>query len=322
MPNTDLSLSTLESIEFWRRLNPHLHITGQPFRADESKYELNPDQQSRIRCQMIEDGYFLTQPIIKAAETDLLRNLIIGLHERGIMPLFAAVYDEFWQALHRLSRLLLPILGGGYRLVPDFWIWHVAADDSVSGWAPHRDGAFSPTNMRADGTPTLCTAWIALSDVDTGTSCIYVLPRKYDALFQDFARKKFGQPGITDVEQIPLPLNRIRALPARAGSIMGWDQNLLHWGSGSSRWASGPRISMGVYYQAVDTQPTGRPFDGPQRTYIDYENPACRLTLDDRLCILANIMDTYGPKLDRGEVHEPHYGPLFQAFRAKWKRGA
>lgn len=319
MKTSDLSLEILGRAEFWRQLNPHLHITDQPFIVNETAYELAPETQTRVRQQMIEDGYFLTPPIIKDDETALLCNLALRLHQRGVMPLFAAMYDEFWQTTHRLRKLLTPILGPDYRLIPDFWIWHVAADDNVCGWSPHRDGAFIDGNIRADGTPTLCTAWIALSDVETSNSCIYILPRKYDALFQDFVRKKFGQPGIPNAEQTPLPLSRVRALPAKAGSIIGWDQNLLHWGSGSSQWATGPRISIGVYYQASDAQITGRPFDSSQRIHIDYDNPACRLTLQDRLTILANIMDTYSPKLDKGEVVEPHYGPLFQSFRDKWK---
>jgi len=298
---------------------PALHTTDTPFENQRISHELSPELQVHLRKQMIEDGYFQLPPILNDEETSLLRNLVMQLHQKGIMPIFSAIYDEFWQTLHRLQGLLAPILGPGYRLMPDFWVWHVEADDKVAGWGPHRDGNQVPTNIRNDGTPTLCTAWITLTDVDTTNSCIYLLPRKYDSVFQDFVRRKFGQPGIPNADQIPLPLNRIRALPARAGSILGWDQNMLHWGSGSSQWASGPRISIGIYYLAADTPLMGRPFDYTHRLYIDYENPACRLTLKDRLTIIANIMDTYANKLEKDEVHEPHYGSTFRAFRERWK---
>lgn len=322
MNDAEQSLDRIETPEYWLELMPTLRITDTPFNSNLPAHELSPELQTRLRRQMIEDGYFQLPPILDEDETALLRNSIMQLHQKGIMPIFASVYDEYWQALCRLRGLLTPILGHGYRLVPDFWVWYVEADDKVSGWGPHRDGAQVASNMRNDGTPTLCTAWIALTDVDTANSCIYLLPRKYDAVFQDFVRRKFGQPGIPNPEQIPLPLNRIRALPTQAGSILGWDQNMLHWGSGSSQWASSPRISIGIYYQAKDVQLPCRPFDAARRIHVDYENPDCRLTLEDRLTIIANNMDTYAPNLDKGEAHEPHFGPTFRAFRERWQWSA
>lgn len=319
MHDAEQSLKHLGSTAFWHELMPVLHITDTPFENQHIGHELSPELQTRLRKQMIDDGYFQLPPILDEEETLLLRNLVLQLHQENIMPIFAAVYDEFWQTLQRLRGLLTPVLGAGYRLVPDFWVWHVEADDNVAGWGPHRDGDQVATNMRSDGTPTLCTAWITLTDVDTTNSCIYLLPRKYDAVFQDFVRRKFGQPGIPNPEQIPLPLNRVRALPARAGSILGWDQNMLHWGSGSSQWAAGPRISVGIYYLAADAPLAGRPFDDTHRIHIEYEDPTCRLTLKDRLTIIANDMDTYANKLERDKVHEPHYGPTFRAFRERWK---
>ena len=52
-----------------------------------------------------------------------------------------------------------------------------------------------------------------------------------------------------------VPLEDIRALPAKAGSIVCWSTSLLHWGARSSRRATQPRISMATYYQSRDVPP-------------------------------------------------------------------
>jgi hypothetical protein len=47
-------------------------------------------------------------------------------------------------------------------------------------------------------------------------------------------------------------LQDVRALPAQAGSVLAWNQYVLHWGSAASKWADGPRMSTGIYVQAGD----------------------------------------------------------------------
>ncbi len=41
----------------------------------------------------------------------------------------------------------------------------------------------------------------------------------------------------------------------RAGSILAWNQYLLHWGGSCSKWAQNPRISSGIYFQSADVEP-------------------------------------------------------------------
>jgi hypothetical protein len=47
-------------------------------------------------------------------------------------------------------------------------------------------------------------------------------------------------------------LQDIRALPTKAGAVLGWNEYALHWGSRSSRWADGPRISLTARFQSRD----------------------------------------------------------------------
>jgi len=315
---SNLNLSDIENIEFWRSLNPGLNISDTPFQNNTAPCTLDPDMQSRLRQQMIDEGYFQTPEVLNKNDISVLRDVVVKLNSGNIMPLFAALYDEFWILLHSLRDTFTPFLQNDYRLVPDFWIWHIDADDQSSGWKPHRDGSMEFDSIRDDGTPTLCTAWIALSDIETSNSCMYVLPRKYDVIFQDFARKRAGVPGIENAKDVPIPLTRIRALPINAGAIIGWDTNLFHWGSGSSKWAIDPRISIGVYYQAADAKETGKPFNSEKKCFVDYSKPDFELTFENRLVIIANIINNYAHKFDiDGEV-EKGFTAEIKSFQEKW----
>lgn len=309
----------IESVEFWKSLYGDSSITEFPFsKAD--KYSLDDNSKIRMRNQIIEDGYFQTDTVIAKAEILKLRMIVEALHRHGVMPLFVSVYDEFWGLLYKLREIFSPILLDGYRLVPDFWVWYVGIGEHETGWKPHRDGNLEPGSIRDDGTPRLCTAWIPLTDVTTDNSCMYVLPRKYDAVFQDFIRRRMGLKGVANAMSIPMPLNRIRALPVDAGAILGWDTNLLHWGSGSSKWASDPRISIGVYYEAEDSPPYGVEFDEKGRNYIDYENSNCKLTFENRLTIIANILTAYIGKFDiQGEL-DPFLTDSVREFHLAWSK--
>ena len=309
----------IETVDFWRTLCADSTITEYPF-SEADIYSLDDNSKTRMRNQMVEDGYFQVDAVIAKSEILKLRMIVESLHRRGVMPLFASVYDEFWSLLYKLREIFSPVLLDGYRLVPDFWVWYVGVGDHMTGWKPHRDGNLEPDSIRNDGTPRLCTAWIPLTDVTTHNSCMYVLPRKYDAVFQHFIRRKMGLKGIENAMSIPMPLNRIRALPVDMGGILGWDANLLHWGSGSSKWAAGPRISIGVYYEAVDSTPYGVEFDEKGRNYIDYENSDCRLTFENRLAIIANILATYIGKFDmQGEV-DPFLTDSVREFHLAWRK--
>src|SRR5207244_2616081 len=86
----------------------------------------------------------------------------------------------------------------------------------ASGWPPHCDDANRPNRV---------TVWIPLSDATLDNGCMYVVPRDRAAADAD-AR-----------------LQACRALPAAAGSILGWNFDVLHWGSTCTR-PGEPRIAI------------------------------------------------------------------------------
>lgn len=64
---------------------------------------------------------------------------------------------------------------------------------------------------------------------------------------------------------MPANLQDVRALPAKPGDVLGWNQAILHWGARSSRRATEPRISFACEFQRGDVEPYNRPLLDPQQ---------------------------------------------------------
>jgi hypothetical protein len=267
------------SPDFWRGLCPQLTISSEPFADLPSPLPLKAKESSQLVDQIVEEGYFQTAPLFSSDEIQPLAAAVSAVVDQGYPPLFATVYDEPWKLLAALGNVLNPILGAGFRVIPDFWLWHVAADPRHSGWAPHRDAQY-PNTLRPDGRPTLLTIWIPFTDATPLNSCIYVLPLPRDPNY----------PRNIQARTIDLPQD-VRALPAKAGSILGWNQYLLHWGSRSCRRAGQPRISWGIYFQSGDVplfDPLARKLRGP-------------LTFEERLAFIGTAIARYA-----GQSTLPH----------------
>lgn len=236
----------LEDINFWRRLNPELCISDNPFDKSLPDFDLNQSESARCKRQVTEEGYLQTGPMLPG---QLVRKLSFGIKQvfrLGVPGPFAFVYDEYWQVLNCFSKLLVPILGENYRFIPDFWAWHIVKQDSARGWSPHRDHQHGKNTLNKDGSPQLLTLWIPLTDATPLNSCMYVLPTHLDPNYPDNIDKQ-------TVEHDQLQC--VRALPAKAGSVLGWNSYVIHWGGQSSQWAEEPRISIGIYYQSKEIEP-------------------------------------------------------------------
>jgi hypothetical protein len=55
-------------------------------------------------------------------------------------------------------------------------------------------------------------------------------------------------------DELRLLLQGTRALPAHPGAAMGWNHQLIHWGS-VSRGQTGPRISIGLEFLSNGAEP-------------------------------------------------------------------
>lgn len=240
-------LRDAHEILFWRTLNPDLSIGDTPL-ASMPACALAQDpvlaaSVSRLAAATRREGYFHAPPIIDPLRAARLARVIDGLMQRGIPPVFCLVYDEFWQMFAGLDPVLRTLLGQDYCMMPtDIWAWHVSAHDGATGWGPHRDLP-RPDAVRADGLPRLLNVWLPLTDVSPDNACMYVLPAHLDPNFPE--RVDGGEFSLKDWQNI-------RALPARAGSPLGWNTQVLHWGGRSSGRAAMPRISVGIYFHSAD----------------------------------------------------------------------
>ena len=104
-------------------------------------------------------------------------------------------------------------------------------------------------SFRGDGTPKYATAWVALTDASPDNSCLYFIPRGADPGYtagDDCAA--VASLGGGDALRACLPtaeaMQRIRAVPAAAGSAVLFSHRTFHWGSAGRRGCTAPRVAM------------------------------------------------------------------------------
>ncbi|MBX9671382.1 MAG: phytanoyl-CoA dioxygenase family protein [Candidatus Obscuribacterales bacterium] len=239
------------SPDYWLKLNPDLHIEGKDVGSPWKPVEIGAKDLSNMTLDMVGDGYFTTSPLLDLEEVAILADAVEVLWADRWPTVFAMVYDEFWQVYQRASGLLEHMLGPGYKQLANYWVYYVANEKGSSGWAPHRDRAQMHT-IRSDGRPNSMTIWIALTDATPLNGCMYVLPASFDPNYPH-SPGTFAVPNVQDV----------RALPASAGSILSWNESLIHWGGRSSDKGSGPRISVACAFQRGDVDPYETPVLDP-----------------------------------------------------------
>lgn len=108
-------------------------------------------------------------------DVDALTRAALCLESHDYPPNFLLAYDEAWQLMQQVSRLVQDATNGN-ETTSHIFAWLVNAGQR--GFAPHRD--HQPDDIRQsfrkDGTPRSVSSWIALTDATPGTSCLYVVP--------------------------------------------------------------------------------------------------------------------------------------------------
>ena len=233
---------------FWRMLNPYMTISERPLASQPARVRVEPSVVARAARQIVDEGYLHTPPLLSPARVDALRRATLRVVEAGFPSGFVCVYDEFYQAFEGLDDLFAPLLGERYLMVLQrLWTYFIPAGDPGYGmWtaaAPHRDALGPDLRVMARDAPSVINVWIPITDVGPIDSCIYAVPAPGDP---DYYSANRG------VRPERIRLQDVRALPAPAGSVLGWSTHLAHWGSRSSRFATGPRVSVTVYFQRGD----------------------------------------------------------------------
>jgi hypothetical protein len=218
-----------------------------------------------VAATLWREGYLACAPVIPAALIARCHDAIELVRAAGAPPLAAFVFDAPWELAAALAAHAEAAFAGEARLLPAFWAWRVDGDDAgaARGWDPHRD--HPGLDLDDEGRPQAIALWVPLTDATADNGCMYVVPAPWDP--------QYGNPRATAEVMF---LQSIRALPARAGAVLGWTSRLLHWGA-MARPGSPPRISISFEYQAATAPPVERetfplgwiPAAGERRGLID-----------------------------------------------------
>jgi ectoine hydroxylase-related dioxygenase (phytanoyl-CoA dioxygenase family) len=231
---------------YWQELNPKLSVGVEPPAEHTETSPLDSRQRSELLKRFDQEGYFQARPLLSKSIVEAMREGVEVLRKEQWPPVFAFVYDQLWQAARTpsLVQLLSEVLGPGYKQNSNAWCHYVAPNKGSSGWSPHIDGYNMPNRL---------SVWIPFSEATLENGCMYVVPQdRVPETVGDFSK-------LTNISRAELQalLQSSRALPAPAGSILGWHFQLIHWGSTAGR-AEHPRISMAVEFIAKHAEPINR----------------------------------------------------------------
>jgi len=241
------SLDKLQDPEFWRELNPALSVTEHLDPGQREPLDPGARESAEYVTRMQTEGYFSTRPLLNKDRMAAMAGGAANILEAGGHELWTLVYDEFWLTLKEISSVLDPILGKDHRIVPMPYVNFINPGTENAGFGVHRDRFDHP--VTPNGLPTVVTAWIALTDATPDRACLYVLPASFDPNFPNNLR-----------ELAVNNLQDIRAVPVEAGSVICFNQAIMHWGGRSSPRAEGPRISFAFEFEraniALPREPT------------------------------------------------------------------
>ena len=237
---------------YWRRVDPDCSIEGGAPATPVESDPLSGEEFARQLEQLQTQGYFKIEKLFDPALLERMRVCVERLRAERWPPVFTYVYDEFWHIVRSpsLRRLLTGFFGTGYRQNSNVWTYYVAAVTGASGWPPHSD------SDDRDSTAHI-TTWIPLAEATADNGCMYVIPR--GSIPATVPPHWCDITSITR-DELRQMLQGTKALPAKPGAIMGWNHQLIHWGSIASGRTT-PRISLGLEFTKDGTEP--RPSELP-----------------------------------------------------------
>ncbi|WP_025898118.1 phytanoyl-CoA dioxygenase family protein [Sneathiella glossodoripedis] len=230
--------------EDWLKICPHLTI-GTPFGDPCLSFDENELEQ--IAAGLHQRGYFSVPGRFERQEIAPILNGMRCLKDHSIPPVYIYLYDQPWFLFEKLKTLLSYILGEQYALLPNFWAWHLTSAGE-QGWPIHRDcDAQTVFDMGEDRLLMSLSLWIPLTDVDEQNGCMHVV---------EYPKEKALQKAGIEAEDM---LKAATALPAPAGSVLGWPQDVLHFGGTYTEQAQNERASLSFEFQNTAFDPLATP---------------------------------------------------------------
>jgi phytanoyl-CoA dioxygenase PhyH len=256
-------LAQASDAAYWKALYPSFSLCDDASAAPEVP-PFDATTLDKAKDDLTSRGYFLVEGAIGGSIVGPMLGCVEAVRKAGWPPVFAYIYDQLWLVwrIAPVAQMVTAGLGADYRWIPHGWCHYVHPVSGASGWPPHVDGNLS----------NRMSIWIPLTDATLDNGCIYVVPGNLNTAGIGERRALKAASNL----QMRELLQRGRALPARTGSILGWNFRILHWGS-VCHVAGAPRVSLvmefiGAGERALDSElPLYDPQEGlpplPQRLH-------------------------------------------------------
>jgi Phytanoyl-CoA dioxygenase (PhyH) len=268
--------------EFFANLAPALHVDGV---AADTPVELSTASAEHAHATLAKHGYFSLDSLVPLPLVEALARALEDLDRAHLSTCFLFAYDEAWSLGFAIADALRAVLGAHYAIAPDVWAWLVRPEKGRSGWRPHR-GTYQ-VERQANGGPRVVNVWLALSDVTVDTACMHVVPLDRDPHYpQDLQRVDFDPTNVTP-------------LTAKAGTLLGWDSNVLHFGGPMTERATSARLSLSYTLRC--------PADAMDLHRVP--------NFQDRIDLLAQMVLVYGDQEGPSLHPERRWAAMHEAMR-------
>ena len=231
---------------YWRSLCPGMGVIDARFTADIAGGRLSAAEQARALADFAKHGYFQLSALNSPTAVARMLGAVETVRAAGWPIVFTYVYDEFWAIFRTpsLVRLLNRLLGAGYLQTAGIWAYYVDPLAHTSGWPPHVDSL-------DNGERT--SIWIPLSDASIDNGCMYVIPA--DRVPTELPRSYLNWTSISR-EELTTLLHNVTPIPAAPGSVLGWNNCLIHWGGRATKSEARPRVSIAAEFLHEKTKPS------------------------------------------------------------------
>lgn len=225
--------------DYWRSLSRGIPVDSLNYNLSEPAF--SHDLVEASLRSLRDHGYFHAGPLVSEPIVKQMRECVEAVKAAGWPPVFTFVYDPFWAAARTsfICRFLSDFLGAGFDIIMSrVWCYYIRPIRGAGGWTPHADAYRGHRNR--------ITLWIPLTDATLDNGCMYVIPRDLIDDDRTPAEERLRASSLPSEYCLQL-LHSCRALPAAAGSVLGWDPRTIHWGS-KCHAPGEPRISIGCEF--------------------------------------------------------------------------
>jgi len=237
LPQGEVSERLIQALDpaYWEKLNPFLSIGREKHCENIEEMAMSAEAEPQVAERFFREGYFKLDSLLSHTAKEKVKDGVEVVKRAGWPPVFGFVYDQFWLAIRppSLMRLLTAILGPGYKQSWHLWSHYIHPKRGASGWPAHVDNYHYPDRV---------TIWIPLSDATLDNGCLFLIPK--DLVSNSVVETLYAPGDLVPIADLQVMLQGAEALPVRGGSVLGWQHDVIHWGSCHRGRQEHPRISI------------------------------------------------------------------------------